>query len=739
MVLHPVLTKLNGSFSGLTLTHGTFENKRLRTMKTRILLMIFLGFLTCSLSAQENKASVALTAAIYEEEVTGDLEKAAELCLDILENYPDDRPVAAKALYHLGLINEKMGKQKATEYFTRLVNTYPDQIEMVELARGKLALLSSPKPRSLTARRLENPPADISVYGAISPNGRYLSYWDWRTGDLALRNLQTGDVRPLTNEGTEGDENSTVSQSAGASVWSADGTQIAYVWQIRDSENQRVELRIVGLEGGKPRVITQMAEAREMWSLSWSPDGRNIAALVSQKNEPDQIVLVSTTNGSIRMLSDLRQQIFPTTIRFTSDSRHIIYDRLTDPMNPERDIFVMNIETGQETSLINHPADDYLLGCSMCGQWLIFASDRTGDLSLWVVKLSGTEIQDEPTLIKPGIERIQPIGLTSEGALYYGVVKVTEDVFAVDLDPVTCNVTSPPMKYVESYEGGNFTPSFSPDGKYLAYVSRRGNSPYPTNLGNALCIRSLDTGKEQVFYRELWRLGLRYIVGPDWSPDGRFITFGGSTGISGNSIYRVDLKTGEINRIYLCGPDERITGGAYGPDEKYFLARAKLDDGFSQIVVRDLRSGEEKELFRYPQVERGIRTALSPDYQWLCFSNAGWGGIRTLNIMPASGGEVREIWNFGEIERGTFGIYQVWSPDGRYILFSAFDLSESRTWDLWRVPIEGGEPEKTGLQRNYGMYALTISADGRKLAFASRGGYSSDSELWVLENFLPEK
>jgi len=700
--------------------------------------MIALMFLTCSVSAQENKASVALTAAIYEEEVTGNLDKAAELCLDVLKKYPNDRPVAAKALYHLGLINEKMGKQKATEYYARLVNTYPDQIEMVALAKQKLAVLSSPSPRSLTARRLENPPADISVYGAVSPNGLYLTFWDYRTDGLALRDLQTGQDRPLINEETQGNEEPNVSQAAGASVWSADSKQIAYVWQIQDSVNERIELRMVGLEGGKPRVITQMAEASEMWSLSWSPDGKHIAGLVSQRNEPDQIVLVSTTNGSILALSELRRQIFPTTVRFTSDSRHIIYDGLTDKMNPERDIFVMNVETMLETPLVQHPADDYLLGCSKDGQWLIFASDRTGDLSLWVVSLSGTKMQGKPRLIKPGIERIQPIGLTREGSLYYGVVMVTEDVFAVDLDPSTGKVTSPPRKLIESYEGGNFTPSFSPDGNYLAYVSRRGNSPYPTNVGNALCIRSLDTGKEQVFYREIWRLGLRYIAGPDWSRDGRFIIFGGSTGISGYSMYRIDLKTGEVSRMYLCSPDERLSRGVYGPDEKYFFTRAKLDDGFSQIVVRDLRSGEEKELFRYPQVERGVRTALSPDAHWLCFSNAGWGGIRTLNIMPATGGEVKEIWNFGEIERGTFGIYQVWSPDGRYILFSAFDLSDRRTWDLWRIPVEGGIPEKTGLQRNHGIYSLTISPDGRKLAFASRGGYSSDSELWVLENFLPE-
>ncbi|RLE04807.1 MAG: hypothetical protein DRJ13_03185 [Bacteroidetes bacterium] len=708
-------------------------------MKTRVLLMIALVFLSCYVSAQENKASVALTAAIYEEEVTGNLDKAAELCLDILKKYPDDRPVAAKTLYHLGLINEKMGKQKATEYFTRLVNTYPDQIEMVALAKGKLAVLSSPSPRTLTARRLENPPADISMYGAVSPNGRYLSYWDWRTGDLTLRELQTGKDRPHTDEGTEGDENATDYQSVGASVWSADSKQVAYIWQIQDSVSERIELRMVGIEGGKPRVITQIAEANEMWNLSWSPDGKYIAASVSQRNEPDQIVLVSTTNGSIRVLSDLGQQIFPTTIRFTSDSRHIIFDRLTDEMNPERDIVVMNIDTGQESELIQHPADDYLLGYSKDGHWLIFASDRTGDLGLWVVSLSGTKILGEPSLIKPGIERILPVGLTSEGALYYGVVRATEDVFAVDLDPTTGKVTSPPRKLVESYEGGNFTPSFSSDGKYLAYASRRGNSPYPTNVGNALCIRTLDTGKEQVFYREFWRMGLRYIIVGDWSPDGRYITFGGSTGNSEYGIYSIQLKTGEIKRIYLCGPDERLLGGAYGPDEKGFFARTKLDAGISQIVVRDLQSGEEKELFRYPQVERGIRTTLSPDAQRLCFSNAGWGGIRSLNIMPASGGEVKEIWNFGEIERGIPGIHQAWSPDGRYILFSAPDLSHLRIWILWRVPVEGGKPEKIGLQRSWGIHNLTISPDGRQLGFAGRGGASTDSEFWVLENFLPEE
>lgn len=707
-------------------------------MKTQVLALIALMFLSCFVSAQENKASAALTAAVYEEEVRGNLDKAAELFLDILENYPDDRPVAAKALYHLGLIHEKMGKQKATEYYTRLINNYPDQIEMVALARGKLAVLSSPSPRSLTARRLEDPPADISVYGAVSPDGRYLSFWEWRTGDLTLRDLHTGEDRSLTNEGTGQDGSAEVSQWAGESVWSADSRQIAYLWQSYSVESKHVELRMVGLYGGQPRVLADLEGVQDIWSLSWSPDGNHIAALISKENEQDQIALVSTTDGSVRVLSELRHKIYPTTLCFSYDSRHIIYDRLIDKMNPERDIFMTDLVTGQEIPLVQHPADDYLLGCSMDGQWLVFASDRTGDLSLWIAGLSSTEVRGEPELIKPGIERILPITLTNEGALYYGVVRATEDVFAVDLDPSTFKTSSPPEKLVESYEGGNFTPSFSPDGKYLAYVSRRGNSPYPTNIGNALCIRSLATGEENVFYKEIWRLGLRFISKPDWSPDGKYLTFGGSTGNQEFGIYRLNIKTNEINRIYLCGPNERLTGGAYGPDEKGYMARVKLDAGISQIVVRDLRSGEEQELFHSPRIERGIRTTLSPDAQWLCFSNAGWGGIRTLNVMPATGGEVKEIWSFGEIESGTPGIHQVWSPDGAYIIFSAPDLSDMRIWNVWRIAVEGGKPEKIGLEGSWGIFNLTITPDGRKLAFASRGGASTDSELWVLENFLPE-
>lgn len=715
----------------------------MKTRKFSFCLTIFVSLALAGVlqfaspSTQKTRSAEALLgAALHQEEVEGNLEAAIETYKKILSEYPNNRPVAAKALLHIGQCYEKLGKDEARKAYERLVSDYADQSEQAKVARARLAILAGPSPTTLTVRRLENPPADTPSCD-VSPDGRYLSFGDWHTGDLAIRDLQTGKDRRLTSEGTSGYEGSAVPQEVWESTWSPDSKHIAYAWYTGSAAELRVELRVVGLDGGKPRVLSQFDRVRELGSFTWSPDGKQILVSVYPKNGPQQKTLISTADGSSRVLFEMKREISPTTACFSPDGRYVAYDRLPDDTSPERDIFLMSIDSGQAIPLIQHPADDYLLGWSADGKWIAFASDRTGALGLWVVGLAGVETRGEPQLVKPGIERILPIGLTRQGALYYGVVRVTEDVYIADLDPKTGKVTGSPRRAIERYEGGNFTPSYSPDGKYLAYVSRRGNSPYPTNVGNALCIRSLDTGQERVFYREIWRLGLRFVGGPQWSRDGRFITFGGSEGFSMTGVYRIDLQTSEITRVIRCGPDEVLMGGEYGPDGKYFFARGNTKDDFSQIVVRDLESSKERELYRFPTFERGIGVALSPDGRWLSFLNAGWGAVRSLKIMPASGGDAKEIWSFGETKRGTPTGDHTWIPDNRYIVFSTPDPSDFRVWNLWRVPVEGGKPEKLGLERRWGIWSLTVHPDGRRLAFANRGGASTDSEVWVMENFLP--
>jgi hypothetical protein len=98
---------------------------------------------------------------------------------------------------------------------------------------------------------VEVDPAGDSVaevfFGAISPDARFLTYTDWSTGDLAVRDLETGVTRGLTEKGTW----DIVGFAQALQAISPDGRYVAYGWQAMSS----CDLRIVDLEGSEPRIL----------------------------------------------------------------------------------------------------------------------------------------------------------------------------------------------------------------------------------------------------------------------------------------------------------------------------------------------------------------------------------------------------------------------------------------------------------------------------------------------------
>lgn len=56
--------------------------------------------------------------------------------------------------------------------------------------------------------------------------------------------------------------------------------------------------------------------------------------------------------------------------------------------------------------------------------------------------------------------------------------------------------------------------------------------------------------------------------------------------------------------------------------------------------------------------------------------------------------------------------------------------------ELWRVPVAGGEPQKTGLSMER-MLCVAPHPDGRRIALDTGRPDDPPGELWVLENFLP--
>jgi Tol biopolymer transport system component len=182
-----------------------------------------------------------------------------------------------------------------------------------------------------------------------------------------------------------------------------------------------------------------------------------------------------------------------------------------------------------------------------------------------------------------------------------------------------------------------------------------------------------------------------------------------------------------------CADDTRIRWVTWSPDSKklfYEEYRPMVTEPATRLVQYDLETQQEKVLFREPSWP--TCPALSPDGQWLAFQILDdEKRIRSLNIMPADSGFLREIVRLEEDEC----VYSVdWMPDGKSILYIKNTPDHPKQRELWQVAFEGGGPRNLGLTMEKMAY-LSIHPDGRQIAFSS---YKEQTEIWVMENFLPE-
>jgi tetratricopeptide (TPR) repeat protein len=83
-------------------------------------------------SAQQKRDAdeTVLGAALHQEEVEGNLEKAIAAYKDFLARNPSDRALAATAQFHIGLCYEKLGNAEAQKAYQQVLSTYAEQTEI---------------------------------------------------------------------------------------------------------------------------------------------------------------------------------------------------------------------------------------------------------------------------------------------------------------------------------------------------------------------------------------------------------------------------------------------------------------------------------------------------------------------------------------------------------------------------------------------------------------------------------
>lgn len=557
---------------------------------------------------------------------------------------------------------------------------------------------------------------EVDVLGAPSPDGRFLSFVHWPSGNLAVRDLVKEESRQVTNEGSWGNP----SKWAYYSIWAPDGSKIAYEWF--NGGGDEGELRIVGLDNGKPTVLYRKEGIERIKPHSWSRDGKSILALLRTAEKVNQIVLVSTQDGSVTVLKTLDWR-YPVKMSLSPDGRQIAYDFPPDENSPQRDIFLLDTDGGREIPLVRHPGIDYAPLWSPDGKTIVFASDRSGTLSVWALDMADGKPEGQPRLVKQQMERLLPLGFTRDAVLYYAhvVFENAGDVYVASLDPTTRTALGAPEKTAQRFEGWNTSPAWSPDGKHIAYVSQRGPLPYGVGTA-AIVIRNMQTGEERELWPKLERLLHPRHSAPQWSPDGKSLLVTGADHKGRRDFLLVDVQSAKVTPLSIL-PGGVIERPKWAPDGKkvYFERRGR------GIYVFDLASGKDTEFLR----GKAYSPTFSPDGKLLAFTDN-----TSILVMGANGGQPRTLVGVDQGEIISDAARLAWTPDGKHILFVKGKPAEGYgSAQLWQVSVEGGSSRPVGIAM-YALRDLAMHPRDSRIAFTGgQGGHTA--EVWALENFLP--
>ena len=560
----------------------------------------------------------------------------------------------------------------------------------------------------------------VGLSGAsISPDGRYLVHTDWTTGDLAVRDLRSGESRRIPN-------NKPLMKSVDFAEFfmrfSRDGRQIAYIW-----DRNGYELRVTEWKASGPSrfVYRNPPGQGEVLVYDWSDDGAYFAAVIPQAVDSQQlrIVLINAADGSVRGLMDLDgaaskaiDQMRDTRMSFSSDSRFLAFD-LPAAASPNRDVIVVGLHGDKKTTVVQHPADDRLLDWTPDATALLFRSDRDRRPGVWLQRMQNGQPSGPATRVAELDDGARPLGFASDGTYFVAVAEARRhEVFvaSLDLDQGRLSARAAPGAPAP---GGRTAPEWSPDGQFLAYLE-----------GSTIVIRALDSGDE----RRLRAAGLTQIftVGTGerylrWSPNGRYLL-----APQNRTLFRIDVSSGEAAPFIGTNQvvDRRSRYGRWSPDGRsvFYTRQPGSNDGIAEIVRMDLDT-ETKEVLTRAPVPGDHYSSLepSPDGRWLAFSAVaaappGEYGATTLNVLPASGGSPAPLLRIpGREWMKVVG----WTPDSLELFFTRGDkLGGDASSILWRISVRGGEPR--GIEAGVPvLHAIRFHPDRRRVAFdAGRRG-----------------
>ncbi len=455
---------------------------------------------------------------------------------------------------------------------------------------------------------------------SLSPDGRQVAFsWEGKKGDnrdIYVALLGEQDPLRVTFDSAED----------AYPAWSPDGKHIAF---IRRRAGDRADIMLVSSLGIRERKLREIRLGGWLATrmLAWSPDGKwlcftNAVGALSHH----ALFLVSPESGEVkRLLPEGDNGIGDSSPAFSPDGRWLAFCRFEHPFNS--DLFLQRLSP----DLIPEGAPVAVRGAGINPQAPVWMSDGRKILFLDRTRIMEAEIGGPAHPFYVSVSVFSELTLAGSNLrLVASFQNQSSEIWTMPLRSKGLTAAGNAHVIVHS-SAGESQPRFSPDGRSVAFSSKR---------SGASEVWLADSDGENP--RPLTHLSF-YIAGYlRWSPDSQSVAFHARLPKDPH-IYVVRVGDGSVKQITRNSPG--FMAPSWSTDGKILYADA-LEDGKYRIYSVSASGGEPRFLWE------GSGAIEAPGHKLLLYEKPDQRGIygRSLVGDAAKNPErllVAELWTNG--------------------------------------------------------------------------------------------
>jgi TolB protein len=375
-------------------------------------------------------------------------------------------------------------------------------------------------------------------------------------------------------------------------------------------------------------------------------------------------------------------------VRLSPDRTRLLW---TQPVDGQGAVFVGNAD-GTSPVRLTHGIWDRDALWSPTGRWIAYIGEAP-DYDVFVVPSDGSS---EPRQLTSGpASDVTRLWLPEDSAIAFNRVAVGAlRTFAVPLEGGEPRVLGPDlagnMFVTPSPDGSRWTFTLDQNGLTTIWVQQIGGEP------RQLTTEGLEEGDVSM-----------------WSPDGRHVAFE-SRRTGTRDIWIADVETGDLRQLTTDVNDDRLP--QWSPDGRW-IAFESDRGGQDDIWIVPAAGGQPFRVTNDIATEDHVHWASDSTLYFTSMNDDA-----SLGVLAPGSTAPTPLASLA----GSFIGEPDLSPDGRTAIFTS---DRSGNLDIWRVSLDGGEPEPL-ITSALDDRTARFSPDGSRIAFISYRTGSPD--VWVV-------